>query len=63
MGFMAALASKTTLLGAWRGEAQELAQRRRTCLVQRRTHGHLDGFQIQTARFAAALEDEPQQLV
>jgi hypothetical protein len=28
-----------------------------------RTHGHLDGFQIETATLAAAVEDDAQQLI
>ena len=31
--------------------------------MHRRTHGHLDGFQIQMARLAAATEDHAQQLI
>jgi hypothetical protein len=63
MGFMAARARKTTLLGRWRSEAQEFAQRRGTCPVQRRTHRHLDGFQIQAPGLAATLENGKQQLL
>ena len=32
-------------------------------MMHRRTHRHLDGFQIQMARLAAATEDHVQQLI
>ena len=42
---------------------QQFGQRGGPRLMHGRAHSHLDGFQIQTPRLAATVEDDAQQLV
>ena len=63
MSLMAASTRKGALLGGRHGELQQFAQRGCAGLVHGRAHRHLDGFQIQTPRLSATVEDDAQQLV
>ncbi len=44
-------------------QLQEFGQRCCIGLMQGRAHRHVDGFQIETPRFAAGVDDDAQQLV
>lgn len=57
---MAASTGDAPLRGRWRGKPQEFVQRCSSRVMHGRTHRHLDGFQIETARLAAILEDDAQ---
>src|SRR5216684_2556695 len=58
---MAAITSNGALIGPRRRKAQEFAQRCSARLG--RAHSHLNGFQIQSSRLSAIVEDDVQQLV
>ena len=60
---MAASTRQGPLVGSRRRELQQFAQRGCSGLVHGRAHRHLDGFQIQMPRLAAAAEDDAQELV
>ena len=62
MGRVAARAGPLPLFRAGRIKFQQFAKRRRSRLVHGRTHGHLDGFQIQTTRLAPFGENELQEM-
>jgi hypothetical protein len=63
MRLPAATARHGAVVGVGRRELEQFGQGRRTGAVHGRAHGHLDGFQIQTACFAPAAKDHPQKLV
>ena len=63
MSLAAARTGKGPLIGGRGRELQELGQRRCSGLMHGRAHRHLDGFQVETARPAATIEDHAQQLV
>jgi hypothetical protein len=60
---MAASTSNGPLVRSWRREPQQLTERCGSGVMHGRAHRHLDGFQIETACLAAAMENEDQQLV
>ena len=60
---LAARTRKGALAGSWDWEVQQFGQHGCASLVHGRAHHRLDGFQIQTPRLAATLEDDAQQLV
>ena len=60
---MAAGTGNAPLIGGGSGELQQLSQGGGSGLMHGRAHRHLDGFQIQTARLTASVEDDAQQLV
>jgi len=51
------------LLGGRDGELEQLAETCCSGVMHGRTYRHLDSFQIETAGFAAILEDHAQELV
>jgi hypothetical protein len=51
------------LLGGRDGELQQLAEPRSSGVMHRRTHRHLDRFQIETPGLAAIFEDDVQELI
>src|SRR5207245_2671725 len=63
MSLMAAGTSNGPLMGGGSGELQQLGQGCCTGLMHGRAHRHLEGFQIDTARLVATIEDHAQQLV
>ena len=63
MGRVAARAGELPLFWAGRIKFQQFGKRRRSGLVHGRTHGHLDGFQIQTARLAPFGENQLQKML
>jgi hypothetical protein len=40
---------------------QQLAQDRRSCVMHRCPHGHLDRFEVQLTGLATVLKDDPEQ--
>src|SRR6185369_79586 len=62
-GQFAATPRDGKLLGSCFGKMKQFGQRRCTRLVHGRAHGHLEGFQIQSACLSAAVEDDAQELV
>jgi len=63
VGLVAARARNAPLLSRRNGELQQRAERRGASVMHGGAHRHLDGLQIETARLAALLEDDPQELV
>ena len=51
------------LFGCGSRELQQLVERRSAGMVHGRTHRHLGSLQIETARLAALLEDDAQELI
>jgi hypothetical protein len=60
---MAARTRNGPLVGSRRRELEQFSQRCGPSLMQGRTNSHLDGFQIQTTRLAATVENDEQQLI
>jgi hypothetical protein len=60
-GFLSAGAGYFALFRAGRMALQQRAQRDRSGMMHGCPHGHLDRFQIEPARLAPLLKDEPQQ--
>jgi hypothetical protein len=63
MSLLAARTRNAPLAGSRSGELQEFGQCCCPGAMHGRAHRHLDGFQIQVPRLAAAVEDDAQQLV
>ena len=63
VSLVAAGTRKAPLVGNRSWKLQEFGQRRCSGLMHGRANRHFDGFQIQTARPAATIEDHAQQLV
>jgi hypothetical protein len=59
---MAAGTKDAPPLGSRGFQWPEFAERRGAGVMHGGTHRHLDGFQVETARFAAIIEDHTQQL-
>jgi hypothetical protein len=62
MGRATARAGQLPLFWARRSKLQQLGKRRRSRLMHGRTHGHLDGFQSQTARLVPYGENELEEM-
>jgi hypothetical protein len=54
---------KTPLIDSRSGKLQQFGERRRSGVMHGRAHGHLYGFQVDTAALAAAREQDPQELI
>ena len=63
MSLVAASTGNVPLVGLRYWELQEFGQGCGARLMHGGTHRHLDSFQIHTARLAASVEDDAQQLV
>jgi hypothetical protein len=63
MGGVATRAGELPLFWAGRVKFQQFGKCRRSRLVHGRTHGHLDGFQIQTTRPAPFAKNELQEML
>jgi hypothetical protein len=60
MSFVAATTRKRALIGTRHGEPQQFGQCGCSGVMHRRTHRHLDGFEIQPPCLAAAVKDDAQ---
>lgn len=63
MSLLAAGTRKSTLIGRRGWELQKFAESQGSSVMHGGTHRHLDGFQIEAARLAPAVEDDAQQSV